>query len=268
MSLDQFSKSEKPAIKILGASGGKSHNKALTSLQISNNTVVDAGNLIDGLGESIHNLEHIFLTHLHLDHIVDIPFVMDNIFETQTKPIKIYGQQQNLEALKKHIFNWDIWPDFTTIKIKNSSEFCAQLIPIELNSIIIQDGYSITSIANDHTQYSNGFVISKQNSSLLFTSDTYCCNSIWERINNDLSITTVIIEISFPSSFEQLAKDSKHLTPKLLKESLQKLKRDDVTIHINHLKPSYAKEITAEVKNCNILLNGGTILQTDDIIYF
>ena len=268
MSLNLFSKNEKPTIKILGASGGKSDNKALTSLQISSNSVIDAGNLIDGLGSSLQNLEHIFLTHLHLDHIVDIPFVLDNIYEIQTKPIKIYGQQENLDALKKHIFNWDIWPDFTTIKMKNSDEFCAEFIPIDINNTIIQDNYSITPIANKHTDFSNGFVISKNNSSLLFTSDTYCCDSIWERVNNDASITTIIIEISFPSNFEKLATDSKHLTPKLLEKELQKLQRDDVTIHINHLKPSYETEILNEIKNSDILLNGGTVLQKNDIVYF
>ena len=268
MSLDPFSSQKKPAIKILGASGGKSNNKALTSLQISHNSVIDAGNLIEGLGESLNNIENIFLTHMHLDHIVDIPFFIDNIYKTQKKPVKVYAQKQNLETLKKHIFNWDIWPDFTTIQMKNSPEFCTQFIPIQIDNKIVQDNYSITPITNNHTDHSNGFIISKQNSSLLFTSDTYCCDTIWEKINNDTSISTVIIEVSFPSTFKQLAFDTKHLTPKLLEQELKKLKRNDVTVHINHLKPSYEQEIMDEINNSNILLNGGTILQTNDIVYF
>lgn len=268
MSVDPFLENDKPAIKILGASGGKSHNKALTSIQISQNCVIDAGNLIDGLGESIDSLEHIFLTHLHLDHIADIPFVIDNIFETQKKPIKIYAQKQNLENFRKYIFNWEIWPDFTTIKMQHSPNKCVELIPIEIDKTISVDDYSLTPVTNEHLPFSNGFIITKQNRSLLFTSDTYCCDAIWDRVNKDSSITTVIIEVSFPSSFEKLASNSKHLTPSLLEKELQKLKRDDVTIHINHLKPSYEKEIIKEIKEKNILLNNGSILQAGDIICF
>lgn len=265
---DIFSNSLTPAIKILGASGGKSKNQKLTSLQISTDSVIDAGNLIDGLQNSLEQLEHIFLTHTHLDHIVDIPFVLDNIFDTQTKPLKIYGQKGNLENLKNHLLNWEIWPDFTTIKMKNSSEFCLELIPIELNQTIQMGSYSITAIENTHTPFSNGFIITKQEKSLLFTSDTYCCDSIWNRLNNDLSIKTLIIEISFPSSFEELATNSKHLTPELLYKELQKLQRDDITIYINHLKPNYLQTLTDEINQLDLLKNGGTILQTDEIIYF
>lgn len=268
MSVDIFSNNGKPAIKILGASGGKSENKGLTSLQLSNNAVIDGGNLINGFDTSIGNLEHIFLTHLHLDHIIDIPLIIDNMYETQTKSVKIYARQQSIESFKKHMFNWEIWPDFSAIHMKNSKEFCVSFIPIELDTTIIMDDYSITPIENDHTPFSNGFIITKEGSSLLFTSDTYCCDKIWDKVNNDTSITTIIIEISFPSEFDQLAYDSKHLTPKLLESELKKLKRDDVTIHINHLKPSYEQELIDEILDRKLLLNGGKILQTNDIIYF
>jgi len=268
VSSDIFSKDEKPAIKILGASGGKSKKNALTSLQISDTIVIDAGNLIDGLGESASKIEHIFLTHMHLDHIVDIPFLLDNIYDIQTKPIKIFAQKESIKSLQQHILNWEIWPDFSQINMKNSTKACIGYMPIEINNTITIDEIAITPIENNHTPFSNGFVIQKGDSSLLFTSDTYCCDSIWDLVNNDLSISTVIIEISFPSNFEQLAKNSKHLTPKILKQELKKLQRDDITIHINHLKPTYEKELKEEIEKERLLLNNGSILKSGDIIYF
>ena len=268
MSVDLFSNQTKPAIKILGASGGKSDTTDLTSLQITDNCVIDAGNLVSGLENSLDKIEHIFLTHTHLDHIVDIPFLLDNIYETQTKPIKIYSHIGNIENLKKHLFNWEIWPDFSLIPMHNSKEFCVEFIPIDFDEEIKLDSFSITAIENNHTASSSGFLIKKVDHTLLYTSDTYCCNSIWERVNKDLSITTVITDVSFPSSFSELAKSSKHLTPKLLEEELKQLKRDDVTIHINHLKPSYQKSVTTEIEQKNLLLNDGFILNSGDIIYF
>jgi len=268
VSTNIFSNHDKPAIKILGISGGKSHTTALTSLRISKDTIIDAGNIIYAMEDSLEDIEHIFLTHVHLDHIIDIPFLLDNIHENQTKPIKIYSHKENIQYLKKHIFNWEIWPDFSTIPMQNSKEFCMKFIPIDYNIPIIIDQVSITPIKNNHTLYSCGFIIKKGENSLLFTSDTYCCDSIWEEINNNLSISTVIIDVSFPSKFKELAKSSKHLTPKLLQEELQKLKRDDVTIHISHLKPSYQKIVTSEIMENNLLLNGGSILNSNDIVHF
>ena len=268
MSTDIFSNQKQPAIKILGASGGKSKTTDLTSIQISKNSVIDAGNLICAMDGSLEDIEHIFLTHIHLDHIVDIPFLLDNIYETQKKPIKIYSHIKNLQHLKKHIFNWEIWPDFSLIPMQNSKEFCVQYIPIEFDTPIKIDSFSITPIKNNHTSYSCGFIIKKGDNSLLFTSDSYCCDSIWEKVNKDLSISTMIIDVSFPSNFTELAENSKHLTPELLQEDLKKLKRDDVIIHINHLKPSYQEQITTEIKQKNLLFNGGSILNSGDIVYF
>lgn len=268
MSVDIFSNLEKPTIKILGAAGGKSTTTDLTSLQISNNCIIDAGNIISSLEDSLNEIEHIFLTHTHLDHIVDIPFLLDTIYETQQKPIKIYSHKKNIEHLKNHIFNWDIWPDFSSIPMHNKKEFCIEYIPIDFDTTIDIDSFSLTPIKNNHTEYSSGYIIKKGLNSLLFTSDTYCCDSIWKKVNNDPSITTIIIDVSFPSSFEELAKNSKHLTPKLLKEELKKLQRDDVKVHINHLKPNFQAQLIKEIKDENLLLNNGKILQSGDILEF
>ncbi len=258
----------KPSLKILGASGGRLKNEDLTSIQVSPNCVIDAGNIVEGFEDNLLDIEHIFLTHTHLDHIIDIPFILDSTFEKRTKPLKIYAQKQNLVSLRKHIFNWDIWPDFTSIKMKNSEQFCVELIEIALNIPVMIENYTLTPIKTNHTHSSNGFVITNNDSSILFTSDTYCCDTILEKIDNDLSIKSIIIEVSFPSQYKELAQNSKHLTPQLLQKTLTKLKRDDITVFINHLKPSYQAQIIKEINEMNLLLNGGAILQKDDIIEF
>jgi phosphoribosyl 1,2-cyclic phosphodiesterase len=67
------------SIKILGAYGGKSTNMALTSIQLSKKVVLDAGNILEGLGNGSKNINHLFITHSHLDHINDIGFLKKNI---------------------------------------------------------------------------------------------------------------------------------------------------------------------------------------------
>ena len=268
MSKSSFSLDRKPSIKVLGAYGGKSTNMQLTSLQLSKEVVLDAGNILAGLGNGIKNVNHIFITHSHLDHINDIGFLIDATFEQRTTTLKVYGRKKTLEDIHNHILNWDIWPDFTQINLINSDLKAIELVEIQLDEVVDVDNCKIKAIKNNHTISSNGYVIENQNSALLFSSDTYCCDEIWEEVNNNKKITTVIVDVSFPSRMAQLAFDSKHLTPELLKSELKKLKRDNITIHINHIKPSYKTELVREIIKSDILLNNGLILEAQDVLEF
>ena len=58
----------------------------------------------------------------------------------------------------------------------------------------------------------------------------------------------MIVECSFPNGMENLAKKSKHLTPKLLFKALETLQRDDLSLYIHHIKPSYEKKISDEIE--------------------
>ncbi|MEA3513541.1 MAG: 3',5'-cyclic-nucleotide phosphodiesterase [Campylobacterota bacterium] len=263
-----FNTDKKSSIKVLGASGGKSTNTGLTSFQLSKEITIDAGNIMLGLGNGIYNINHIFVTHGHLDHIADIPFLIDSTFDKREIPLKIYGRKGTIDSIKNNIFNNEIWPDFSKINLINSNLKAIEYIEIEINKITEVEDCIIKAIKNNHSNSSNGFVVEKSGSSILFTSDTYICDDIWDEINENQKITTVVIDISFPSNMEQLAYDSKHLTPSLFKSELKKLNREDVTIHIHHLKPSARLEITTEIIKENLLLNGGKILEEQDIVEF
>ncbi len=255
----------KNKIKVLGAFGGKGVDMNNTCIQVTANIVIDAGNILKGIGEKASQINHIFLTHSHLDHIVDIPFLSDAYFEKRKKPITVYALKETIEHLNKYIFNWNIWPDFCEIDLIGQNSSAIKFVELKSNEQIEFEDCKIKAIKTNHTTSSCGYVITKNNNSLLFTSDTYRCDTIWEELNNNKNIKTLIIDVSFPSRLASLAKNSKHLTPNDLKEELKKLKRDDITIFINHLKPSYIKEIKEEILKLNIL-NGGDILADGDII--
>lgn len=252
-------------VKILGAFGGKSHNMNNTCVQITQNVVIDAGNILKSLGESASKIDHIFLTHSHLDHIVDIPFLIDSFFEKREKPITIYALKETIEHLNKYIFNWNIWPDFCEINLIGKKDSAIIFKEIKANETIEFEDCTIKAIKTNHTTSSCGYVITKNEHALLFTSDTYKCDNIWNELNTNKNIRSMIIEVSFPSRLKALAKESKHLSPIDLQEDLKKLKRDDITIFINHIKPSYFNEISDELHSLN-LLNGGNILADGDTI--
>lgn len=253
-------------IEFLGTSGTRTFTQGTTCLRVSQHTLIDAGNVISGLEDDIFLIEHIFLTHSHLDHIVDIPFLAELFVTKQRKPLKIYGLKHTLKTLREHILNNSIWPDFEKIHLLEYPTQTIELIEVELDTPMIVDGISLTPIKTNHTTGSCGYIIEKDGFGILFTSDTYTCPAIWEKIEQSPHIHSLIIDVSFPSSYEQLAHDSKHLTPKLLSDALQTLSRKDITVYPIHVKPQFETVIRKELKELGIFERGGFIVQNGDCL--
>jgi len=83
---------------------------------------------------------------------------------------------------------------------------------------------------------------------VLITADTYSLENVIEIIESGENINAIAIACSFPSNMPKIAKESKHLTPALLFESIQRIKREDIRFAINHIKPSYLDKIVKETK--------------------
>lgn len=250
-------------IKFLGASGSKSTKSDTTCIYLNESTIIDAGNIMKAVKiDKLKFINNIYVTHAHLDHIVDIPFLIEATLEDRDEPLNIYGNKQTIEILKNNIFNWLVWPDFSQIPlIKHPNINSLKFIEIECskNYHINKDTF-LTPIEVLHTIDTNGYIITTNNNSILFTSDTYLCNNITSIINKNKNIHTIIVDVSFPSRFGQLAEDSKHLTPKLLKEMIKSFNRK-IDIYIYHLKFPYQEEIIKELEPLNV-----TILKTNDEI--
>ena len=152
-------------LKILGSSGNKSKNFGTTSFQISNDTTIDAGNIINSLDDESYKINHIFVTHAHLDHVSDIPFMLDNYFTKREIPLTIYGSLETIQFLKEHIFNNKIWPDFSNIKLLNKDENTLLFKELKENEEIIHGKFKIKAIKTEHTDGSFGYIVSKNSSS-------------------------------------------------------------------------------------------------------
>lgn len=258
----------KNTIKILGAYGSKTLNTAMTCILTDHDVLIDAGNILHALDNEARKINHILLTHAHLDHIADIPFLIDIYFEARHEPLIIYGTKGTLEALKEHILNWNIWPDFTEIPLTTSDEPAIKFKEIDLNVEFKINETTYKPIKTNHTASSCGYVITKNDNAVFFTADTYQTNVIWEEVNTNKKIKSIIIDVSFPSALDQLAKDAKHLTPKRLNEDMQNhLKREDIKVFINHLKPIFIDTIKDEIHTqYPNLFKGGQILNDGDVL--
>ena len=235
-------------IQILGAYGTKSKGYGTSSFLLNKTNVIDAGNLLDSLDINSTDIQNVWITHSHLDHIVDIAYILDNYFNMRKKSLNIIGLPATIQAIRENFLNNTIWPDFSKISLISSNEMAITYTEVEIGkSYKIGDKEYIKAFKTDHTVPSCGYIYTKENTSVLITADTYSLDSMIEEVNKDINITTVVIECSFPISLKSLAIESKHLTPELLFDQLKSLKRDDISLYINHIKPSFHKKISDEI---------------------
>ena len=237
------------SIKVLGAYGTKSKGFGTSAFLLNEKNTIDAGNLLIPLGEESAKIENIWLTHSHLDHISDIAYILDNYFSLRTKTLNIIALPETIKAVKENFLNNLIWPDFSSIPMLNSDEMSVKYIELKLDKEyqIGKDEY-LSAFATDHTVPSCGYIYKEKNKSILISADTYSLDNVIKNVDTNKTISAMILECSFPSNMEKLAKDSKHLTAKILFEKLKKLKRDDVELYINHIKPSFIHTISSEIK--------------------
>lgn len=253
-------------IEFLGTGGTRTPSQGTTCLRVSEHCVIDAGNLINTFGDDVFTIEHIFLTHSHLDHIIDIPFLADLFVTQKSISLKIYGLKATLDDLRLFIFNHRVWPNFEEITLIGHTDKTIELIELELEIPYEIDGITLTPFKTDHTEGSCGYLIEKNAHGVLFSADTYRCNRIWELLDERPTIHTLITEVSFPSSFDKLAYDSKHLTPALLADELKKCKRNDFSLYVMHIKALFASTIIEELQALQLLQNGGKVLIDGDRI--
>lgn len=258
----------KNSITILGAYGTKSKGFGTSAFYINAANVIDAGNLLDSLEERSAEIENIWLTHCHLDHISDIAFVIDNYYVNRKKSLNIHGLPETIQAIKEHFLNGLIWPDFSKIQMHGIEGMTVKYTEIEVGVLYkLSDDEFIEAFITDHTVASCGYIVRKKDSSVLITADTYSLENMIDIVDNRNEIKSIVVECSFPSAMEKLAYESKHLTPKLLFEQLQALKRDDIELYINHIKPGFLKKMTDEIQKYSGKW-APHILKDNEIIYF
>ncbi|MCS7213870.1 MAG: MBL fold metallo-hydrolase [Candidatus Calescibacterium sp.] len=235
-------------IEVLGAFGSKLKNLGMTSILINDKVSIDAGNIVRK-GEKIFQLEHIVLTHQHLDHIADIPYLIAESFPVRKNPLKIYTHTKALESISRHILNTEIWPDFSSIKMIDREDSSLRYEKISLGQEINIDGLKITPFESNHTVLTFGYKVydQKSNCAFLITGDTWKQDNVWEIANSDPDVKAIFVDVSYPKRMRELGKISKHLSSDVFEEELYKLKRKDLKIYVYHIKPAFRKEVIDEI---------------------
>ena len=234
-------------IKVLGAYGGKYAHKHTTSFRISDEIIIDAGNIIGGLGNDTSKVRHIFLTHAHFDHIIDIPFLVDSLFIELEESIVIHALPHTIRSIRAHLMNDELWPDFTKIAIPSTGEPAIVYEEIAYGTTYTIGEYSLTPVPANHVVPTCGYIIEHDGSAMMLSGDTYTHDGIAEMLNANRNISVLLLEVSFPSRLHAIAEESKHLTPALVAEILSAVERDDLKVCFYHMKPSFLGDIKKEL---------------------
>jgi ribonuclease BN (tRNA processing enzyme) len=239
-------------LRVLGCSGSDLPGHNLTSFLVNDTVLLDAGTVTSALdlaGQA--RIEHIFVTHPHLDHIKDILFLADNLIEffvgKKRPPLAIHGLPEILDAIATHLLNDTIWPDFTVIPQNSPVLTYAPMTP---GVPVVLNGLSVAAFPVNHAKAASGFVLWEEDGAhnIAYTGDTGPCDSCWQYFDSlPFPLAHCITEASFPSSMEALAMASRHLTPKLLRAELAKLKAQP-EILIYHMKAPFAAQIQQELE--------------------
>ena len=234
-------------IRVLGCSGGICQGMATTSFLVDNDILIDAGTGVSELTlDEMRSIRHIFVTHSHLDHIASIPLLADTLFDSLVgNPIIVHAQNKTLDVLQKHIFNWDIWPDFTALPGKTNAVL--KFHTMKAGAATEVDGRMIEMFSVNHTIPGVGYRVESAGKSFAFSGDTTSNESLWSALNKHEGLDLLFIESAFANKDIELARLAFHYCPELLAMDLLKL-RHRPTVCISHLKPGEEDIIMKECR--------------------
>jgi len=251
-------------IRVLGCSGAECPGHRPPSFLLNGKILFDTGSLTDVLDmKGQWKMEYIFITHSHLDHILGLPFLADNlIFRRKRHRVNVVSIPSVIKTIRKSLLDGSIWPDFTVIP--NTHAAILKLIELRPGHSIKVDDHTVTPYPVNHSVPATGFLVEdRKERRFFYTGDTGPSDATWEKIGKK-EIHSLIIETSFPNRMEEIAIRTGHLTARLLKRELSKMTRLPERIYITHPKPQYSELIKKEIKKLNLartrLLKDGDLI--------
>jgi len=233
-------------IRVLGAYGGSTPSHQQTSFLINGSVALDAGALTNALTlEAQSGVRAILVTHSHMDHVASLPFLIENVFGRVQGPIEVVAPADVVTSLQNHLFNNDLWPDFS--RIPNHLLPTVSFRTIELGTPIAVNGLKAVAIPVWHVVPTYGYVISDGESSVVFSGDTGPTEAIWAAARETKDLKAIFVECSFPDSMTEIAEISRHLTPASLKREMAKFP-PRVPINIYHMKPPTLEALRCEIE--------------------
>ncbi len=249
-------------VRVLGCSGSIAKDCRTTSFLLDGDVLIDAGTGVGDLTlDEMRRIDHLFLTHSHLDHIAALPLMVDSMASMRTQPLVIHALAGTIDALKNHIFNNVIWPDFACIPTVEAPFIRYSEIKIGQTLHIMGKDFEVLPAV--HTVPAVGYSVSAGAGCWVYSGDTERNPAFWERVNQ-LRVSMLVIETAFSNRERELAKRALHLSPEVLAQELDNISRDKkYPIYIMHTKPAETELIMDEIQGFDMTTTLGQNFKHD-----
>ena len=235
-------------IRVLGCSGSIAAGNRTTSFLIDDDVLIDAGTGVGDLSlDELTRIDHILITHSHLDHVLSIGLLADSVTRRRRAadrpPVLVHALPQTIAALRQHIFNGVIWPDFT--RLPEPAHPVLRFEPIAVGQRLQLGGRDIEVLPASHTVPACGYAVHAAGGAWVFTGDTGPNPALWQRLR-ELPVAMLVIETAFRDDEHELADISRHLCPSKLQTELQHLAAP-ADVFITHIKPGEVDAVMSEI---------------------
>ncbi|MCX8520333.1 MAG: 3',5'-cyclic-nucleotide phosphodiesterase [Rhodoferax sp.] len=235
-------------VRVLGCSGAIAKDCRSTAFLIDQDVLLDAGTGVGDLTiDEMLRINHVLLTHSHLDHVAALPLMLDAVGALRQTPLTVYALAETIAALTAHVFNNLIWPDFTRLPTPENPFVRFQAI--HTGQTLQLAGRQIEVLPAIHTVPAVGYAISAGQGCFVFSGDTGHNPALWQRLNQ-LHVAMLVIETAFSNREQALARLSNHLSPASLAKELGCIAtHHPYPIYITHTKPAESGQILLEIQH-------------------
>lgn len=235
-------------IRVLGCSGSIARGCRTTAFLLDDDVLIDAGTGVGDLELSeLARIDHILVSHAHLDHVLAIPLLADSVMRRRPgrPPIQVHALPATLEVLRRHVFNDQLWPDFT--RLPCPTQPVLELRPIEHGQVLSLGAArrQVEVLPAAHSVPAAGFAVQGARGAWVYTGDTGPNPALWASLRGR-AISHLVIEIAFPESEAGLATDSGHHCPSSLAAELRQVP-PGVQVQLTHIKPGELEAVRADL---------------------
>lgn len=232
-------------ITILGCSGGVAADLRTTCLLLDDDILIDAGT---GAGDltlaGMQRIKTVFLTHSHLDHVALLPMLADTVGPHRDVPLIVYALPETIAVLKQDMFNFRLWPDYTTLPSPDKPYVVFR--PITAGQAVELSGRKITPLPAKHAVPGVAYQLDSSKASFVFSGDTTYHEPFWDALNAIGNLQYLMIEVTFLNHNMAGAEVSGHMRPELLARGLKRLSQP-VRLLITHMEPGSEDATMAEI---------------------
>lgn len=232
-------------ITVLGCNGSISGERRTTCYLVDDDILIDAGSGAGDLSlEQAIAIDTVFLTHSHLDHCCFLPMLADAAGNFRDRPLTVYALPETIDALKQHMLNNVLWPDYTTQPTPERPYI--RFLPIQVGETVELGGRRITPLPARHAVPCVAYRVDSGTASLVYSADTTLCEEFWQALNRIDNLKYLLIENTFLNDNASGAQRSGHMTASLLAQGLRLLQRP-VELFIVHMEAGREEDSMREV---------------------